>query len=169
VNVIVTGAIGSGKTTAVQKAIRGLRPDALGGIRTYPVVRDGRKVALVLGCHDGEEKKVFARASGGAGTVGDFEVDVGVFNTFGVALLRRAVDTPLVLLDELGVLEQQAVPYSEAVAALWRQHGKVIAVIQQRALAFWQARLGSEAPHALFDLNAADRDELPSAIRATIA
>ncbi len=168
-NVIVTGAIGSGKTTAVTRAICALRPRHVAGIRTRAIVRRGRKVALVLGTWDGEEERVFARASEGAESWGDFEVDLTVFNTFGVSVLRRAADAPLVVLDELGVLEQRATAYMEAAKALWRQHGEVIAVIQARALQFWLARLGPESPHALFDLNASERDDLPSAICARMA
>lgn len=168
-NVIVTGAIGSGKTTAVTRAIRALQPRRVAGIRTRAIVRRGRKVALVLGAWEGEGERVFARASEGAESVGDFEVDLTVFNTFGLSVLRRAADAPLVVLDELGVLEQRATAYTEAAKALWRRQGNIIAVIQARALQFWLACLGPESPHALFDLNASDRDELPSSISARIA
>ncbi|MFO7958849.1 MAG: nucleoside-triphosphatase [Candidatus Brocadiia bacterium] len=167
-NVIVTGPIGSGKTTAVRQAVRGMAPAWVGGICTYPVLRNGRKVALALASHDGQER-VFARAPGGADSPADFEVDLRVFNSFGVDLLRRAAEAPLVVLDELGLLEQQARDYCDAVADLWRQHDRVVAVTQQRALAFWQDRLGPDVPHESFDLNASDRDTLPAAIRATIS
>lgn len=167
-NVIVTGPIGSGKTTAVREAVHGLAPAWVGGIRTYPVLRNGRKVALALASHDGRER-VFARAPGGADAPRDFDVDLSLFQTFGVDLLRRAAEAPLVVLDELGLLEQEARDYCDAVAGLWREHDRVVAVIQQRALAFWQDRLGPHVPHDLFDLNASDRDTLPAAIRATIS
>ena len=163
-NVILTGAIGAGKSTAVRRAVRYVQPESVAGVITYPIRQDGRKSALALRGWDGKGQ-VFARARGTGNSPGErFEVDLGVFNTFGVALLHSATDAPLFVIDELGVLEQEAAPFTGAVGSLWQEHPKVLAVVQQRAMDFWAAKLGTERPYRLLHLNEANRDSLPAYI-----
>jgi nucleoside-triphosphatase THEP1 len=146
-------------------------PVAQGGLRSRP--QPHQAVAafdVVAGIrHQVIEGSVFARARGGASTVDDFEVDLELLNTCGVALLELAADAPLVVLDEPGVLEAGTARYADAMAGLCRRHSKVPAVVQQRALSLWTERLGDERPYELFELNAENRDELPAAICATMA
>ena len=167
-NVAVTGAIGAGKSTAVRRAIDLMAPRRVGGLITAFAATPAPRRVLMLRNRQGRERIAARERAAGGDPGARFEVDLGAFDTFGVNQLEQAADRDLALIDELGVLEQGAARYAAAVAGLWVRHGRVLVVVQQRALDLWRPILDA-APYELLELRPGNRDALPALIRSSMA
>ena len=134
---ILTGAIGAGKSSAVQKFLQQNGIKVAGFINEKVIVNNiptGYAIRVV-----GGESRVFAHRDFSAKPqFAGFGVDLAVFEDFGCDVLKRAVQSGLpILMDELGVMEQNAQRFCAAARAIISGDKPYLVVIQQRALNFW--------------------------------
>ena len=164
--VLLTGGIGSGKSTAVSRVLDLLGEPHPAGFRTRPVYREGVRAGFRLEDWTGSGQ-VFARA-GGSGPSGlvRFDPDLNVFRTVGIPALRLGGDADLLVIDELGIMEQPAEEFVTEAAAACSRCRRVLAVVQRRALEFWSLRLAAAGFDHRLTLDRANRDDLPRRIAA---
>ncbi len=154
----LTGPRAAGKSTALRRALAesGLRAR---GLRTcFDAPRDAREKNLwLLPWDEGEDfEPVLCARIGPGGRVAFPEA----FDGAGVRLLTAAArdpDTDLIVIDELGFLEEKAELFRETVRALLAGRKPVAGVVRQ-GLGVWdRANLGE-----LWNMTEADRETVPA-------
>jgi len=166
--VILSGEIGSGKSTAVRAAMARLGWRNPAGFFTHWGGADRGAPVLVLETWRGECRPVARRVAAPVAPGGlPYQLDAEAFRAAAAAGLEPAAGGDPVVIDELGLIELGAEDVAGALAELFRGPAPVLAVIQRRALDRWLERLGPGAAAApRFDVEAATRDALPERIAA---
>lgn len=168
VKVMVSGEIGSGKSTAVRAAMARLGWRNPAGFFTHWGGAERGSPVLYLETWAGECRPVARRVMSPVAPGGlPYQLDAEAFRSAVAAGLEPAVGGHPVVIDELGLIELGAEDVADALAELFRGPAPVLAVIQRRALGVWLERLGGGAAAAQrFDVEAATRDALPERIAA---
>ena len=134
---IITGNIGVGKSTVVQKFIKQLSIDCA-GFKTEKIVEEDRIVGYRL-TEIGGKSETFAHINFPKKiSLHDYGVDFSVFRNFGRDILCRSLDSnKVILMDELGIVEEKEPLFCNKVKDIFLSNYVVLAVVQKRALDFW--------------------------------
>lgn len=163
--VILTGAIGSGKSTVVRATMRRLGWDRPAGFFTHWGGAARGAGILYFETWAGERRPMARRrAESGAAGNPPYELDGG-FAVRAAAGFSSVAAGPVVI-DELGLVEADSADFAAAVARLFRGPAPVLAVIQERALARWLGVVGPAAHPLVFRVEAASRAGLPETLVA---
>lgn len=137
-NIFVTGEKGAGKSTIVNKVLDelGIKPV---GFRTLPYeiedVRRGFYLSGLVTCSEYKNNTPISVMIGSKRCVGITDT----FETLGVEILVRSLEQePIILLDELGKLERDAIAFQEMVIRCLDSDKLVIGVLKQCELPFIQ-------------------------------
>ena len=163
--IVLSGEIGSGKSTVVRAAMRRLGWEQPGGFCTHwdGAGRGARHLYFETW---GGERQLMAQRMPAAGNAVPYKLDRANFSRLAVASLAEAATGRPVVIDELGLIELDADGFPEAVAKLFRGDAPVLAVIQQRALDRWLEAIGRECLTRRVETTAANRAALPAQIAA---
>lgn len=131
-NIIICGCSGSGKTTAIKRVLAGAR-ESIYGFWTEKLAEDlqtGVAPVYIHGCCEqlsfAENHQIGTCANCCAGKHPE------VFDTTGVELLRGIPQGSLVLMDEIGVMEDAAKRFTSRVFELLDGDYRVIAAVRDR-------------------------------------
>ena len=161
--IVLSGGIGSGKSTVVRAAMQLLRWEQPGGFFTHWDGAERGAQQLYFETWSGE-RHLMARRKPAAPDAVPYELDGANFVRLAVASLAEAAAGRPVVIDELGLIELDAAGFPEAVARLFRGDAPVLAVIQQRALDRWLEAIGRARVTRRVDATPANRDALPAQI-----
>ncbi len=87
-----------------------------------------------------------------------------MFADFGCRALAQAADRDWLVIDELGVMEEHALPFAEAVADAFRDRDRIVAVVQRRALVDWVRRIGLERLDGIFCVHPDNREAMANCL-----
>ena len=165
-NVFLTGAPHGGKSTALDRALDLLAPRQIGGFRTI-------KMPTEIPGAIGEVHIIPAFGSPGLHTGhlvgirwgnGRFTALPGAFEREGCALLTSIPPgTDVIIMDELGIMEQDAPCFCAAVLAALDGHISVLGVIKPQSSPFLD-EVRSHRKSTVIELTAENRDSLPERI-----
>ncbi|MBN1824978.1 MAG: hypothetical protein JW958_01850 [Candidatus Eisenbacteria bacterium] len=162
--ILLTGEIGSGKSTVVREVLRLAAFERVTGLFSRRVdERDGSRGYRLVSSLDGREMRFAFPKSGPDDGPGKFRIDREVFDRFGAEVLRAAArdaDSPLVI-DELGIFERGASAYVEAVGECVARKRDALVVVQERARDFWTPILRTEEFDRCAEVTLRNRDGLP--------
>ena len=165
VKILLSGEIGSGKSTAVRAALERLGWEAPGGFFTHWDGQSRGASHLYFETWEGERHEMARRLPAACDSARPpYALDQANFTKRAVASLSAAASGRPVVIDELGLMELDAAGFPEAVAELFRGRAPVLAVIQRRALDRWLAILGRENIDEVLETDAATRATLPGRI-----
>ena len=165
--VVVTGEIGSGKSTVVRAAMAALRWEKPEGFFTHWGGEARGAPVLYLETWHGERGPLARRISTPATPNGlPYQLDMATIEGMAMASLARAAERPPVVIDELGLIELGAMEFTDALAQQFRGPGPVLAVIQQRALERWLPLVGPGQIDRVVSVEPGTRDALPGQIAA---
>lgn len=161
----LTGARQVGKSTALRKALAA-SGKRFGGVMTRFDARHGERKLYLLPYSLSEALPesipncaVCARMGGGGR-----RANPAVFDTLGVELLRKAMadaDVDVIVIDELGFLEESAETFRNAVSAALRGSKPVLGVVREGLGAWSEAPLGE-----VIEVTEGNRDAVPGEILA---
>ena len=163
--IVLSGGIGSGKSTVVRAAMQLLKWEQPGGFFTHWDGAERGAQRLYFETWSGERHPM-ARRKPAAPDAVPYELDGANFVRLAVASLAESAAGRPVVIDELGLIELDAAGFPDAVARLFRGSAPVLAVIQQRALDRWLETIGRERVTRRLDATFANRDALPAQIAA---
>ncbi len=132
-NIIVCGCSGSGKTTAIKRILAGVQ-EPIYGFWTEKLAEDpltGNAPVYIHGC--GEQLSFAPDHQIGSCKDRCAEKHPEVFDNVGVALLRGIPEGSLVLLDEVGVMEEAARSFTARLFELLDGNYRVIAAVRDRS------------------------------------
>lgn len=165
--VVLTGPIGSGKSTVVRAAMKQLGwVDPAGFFTHWDGAGRGADV-LYVETWSGE-KRPLARRCIAPAAPDSLPYILNQADPMRMAVACLADAGRPVVIDELGLVELGDPGIPAAVAKLFRRSAPVLAVIQQRVLEPWLAAIGRENVAHLLEVDAATRAALPDRIAALL-
>lgn len=162
-HVLLTGEIGSGKSTALKRTLALLDLCAQGLQTYYPQARGEEGRELYLRAWGDTGQGVFLTRLPGC----DLAQTARVFDEAGCALLERAKDADVIVIDEIGRLERDAAHYHAALAACLEGDIPVLAVVR-KLKAPWADWIRSHPNATLIEVTQENREEVPEAAAALI-
>ena len=157
----LTGALHVGKSTCVDKVLLPLAGDAA-GFRTW--FQGEARDVLMLSNINHSDAQVVARLIRGGGRA----VSTEVFNTHGTALLRAAQGARLVVMDELGRLEQEALGFQAQVLKTLDAPSPVLGVLRHNAHG-WLDAVRLHPRVRVIEVTLDNRDTIPKLLLETLA
>ncbi|MDZ7337534.1 MAG: nucleoside-triphosphatase [candidate division KSB1 bacterium] len=142
---LLTGEKGVGKSTLLREVINKLRCEVAGFV-TEPVLDHDHRVGYrMIDLCTGKEATIAQRVPHStAARGGPFVVNHQAFEVFGAALVREASRrADLIVMDEIGCMEQGAPLFQEAVRACLASGKPVICVVQAAKCAFVEELLAT--------------------------
>lgn len=131
--VIITGERGVGKSTLVNHLLTYIA-QPIAGFRTVPIYEQGIKRGYAFQPWQEEAIKFIHLDQDGRVD----QIDLEPFESIGCTVLCSALKSGnFIVMDELGLFEQEATDFCRLVKAILRQPRDFLVVIQQRALDFW--------------------------------
>lgn len=132
-HLFLTGEKKIGKSTAIKKFLHTLQPD-FSGYQTQPVIINDKVRGYALHSFetlDEEENDVIISVR--AGVRRNILVE-GIFDTIGVKIIEASLtsEAELVLIDELGKLEDSSLMFQESIIKLLDSEHKVLGVLQKK-------------------------------------
>ena len=163
-NIFITGSIHIGKTTILNKVIDRVPNLKIGGFRTVPIYGDNKKKGFIFESIKGTGK-IFAHVD--LNTENRFDVyqfDYEIFEQVGVSSLNKALaKSDLVLMDEIGMMEQQAAKFRQMIIKCLNSSKFVLGAFQQRA-SWFSELLKDRDDTEIFFVNELNRDLIPDLI-----
>jgi len=165
-NIFLTGVIRIGKSTALNAALRLLHARRVGGFRTLSAATDIPQAigAVYILPADGPAAYDGDHLVGIRWGKGEFTAFPAAFESAGCAILAampRGAD--IVIMDELGVMEQNAPRFCAAVLAQLDGHAPVLGVIKPMASPLLDA-VRQHRRSVVLEVTPDNRDSLPDVI-----
>jgi nucleoside-triphosphatase len=134
---LLTGAPGCGKTTAIRGVVAKLERPA-GGFFTQEIRVGGRRVGFRILTLDGEEGILAHVSIPGSPRVGKYGVNLESLNALGVESVRRAMEaSKLTIVDEIGPMEILSPQFREVVRTLLELDVNVLGSITKKNHGFF--------------------------------
>ena len=162
--VLIEARPGAGKTTAIGRLADLLREDGvpLGGFLTWEMREGGRRVGFEIETFAGE-RALLAHVDIEAPTrVGRFRVDVEAFERLALPALDPPGRKGVVLIDELGKMEQGSERFGKAVQELFEGSASPIVATVHTARHPFTDALKRRSDVSTVRLSAGNRDSLPA-------
>ena len=159
-HIFLTGPKRIGKSTAVQKILTLIDTDgslSLGGFRTYWDGDEGRKLYIAAAA-DRSAQTLLADRSGD-----NMVLYPEAFDEQGVSLLADTRGKGLILMDELGFLEEESPRFRHAVLAALDGDIPVLGVLREGNVP-WHEPVKAHPRVAVYEVSLDNRDQLPSEI-----
>jgi nucleoside-triphosphatase len=163
---LLTGAPGSGKTTALRLAAAALRGRRLAGFYTEEIREGGARRGFRAVTLAGEARDMARVEFHGRARVGRYGVDLGVVDWL-ATILSPATPVDAWVVDEIGKMECLSRLFVDAVRGLLDGPSPVVATVAQRGGGFI-AEVKRRPDAELRTVSPASRDAMPAAIVAWV-
>lgn len=155
-NFLITGPRQIGKSTLVRKIMAFFPVEQVGGFVTEPV--DRRRTAYQIRSLSDGESRIFARRI--FTDQRQFKIETDVFDSFGSKILEQARErAKLIVMDEIGVMEQTAYNFQQQVLACLGARHPVLAVLKAKPNSFL-AQLKARSDVRVIQINRKNRNKL---------
>jgi nucleoside-triphosphatase THEP1 len=158
--IVITGEIQSGKSTVLNKVRKEIPSANCQGLLTLPIIENKVIQGFYLKSLDGSTETFAHVDFDKFHSFGMFGLHLDVFDDFGCNVLHHAMESDYIILDELGVMEQNADAFVKEVVEIFQEKKNVLAVIQQRALDFWRSKIGEDFIDMIFTVTLENRNTL---------
>ncbi len=170
--VFLTGEPGCGKTTAVKKACEILRSHGkkLGGILSGEIRERGMRIGFTLEDIFTHETGILAHINQNEGPrVGKYRVNLEDIQRISAVAIRRAiVQADVIIVDELGPMELNSMPFILAVEMALASTNHFVGTIHKRASHHLVAAIRSNPSYQILEVTQQNRNEIPTTIAQKI-
>ncbi len=166
--ILLTGSPGIGKTTAIQRIVRGLRGIKCAGFYTDEKRERGQRRGFMIRTLDGEEGTLALVGGGKGPRVGRYVVRIEEFES--VALPRidpEKSPAELYVIDEIGKMELMSKKFRESIISLLAQQSNLLATVAVRGKGFLDQVKGRNDVE-LVEVTKENRDLLPETMTVKI-
>ncbi|MCK4596615.1 NTPase [bacterium] len=136
-NILLTGKPGVGKTTVIGKVLSRLTR-RLGGFTTQEIRQEGCRVGFSIRAVDTGQEGILAHVNiSGPYRVAKYGVNVEDMEKVGVSALRRALKSgDLIIMDEIGRMENYCPSFQRAVLEVLDAPKDVLGTLQMKSTPF---------------------------------
>ena len=166
--IFLSGPRNIGKSTVIRRTLAILlaqEPLRLGGFFTWRVGADDPHIYL-RPAEIWREQEIYRLASYNAKN-GGLNCDVAVFEQTGVQLLAQSAGADLLILDELGFLENKAPAFRQAVVTALCGATPVLGVMREGNIA-WLREIKNDLQVTIYEVNEQNRNDLPPKLAAEV-
>ena len=177
-HIFLTGDFQVGKSTLINKVLEDLSVCRLGGFRTISVADIPDAFGSVYIVRGDKSLSTGAYGTGGRGAFYGDENRVGirgnngpsgfpeVFDRFGVMTLADAENCDLILMDEIGKMERNALVFTKRILELLDGNVPILGVLRKEGNTPLQEQIRNHPNVCLIEVTADNRDQLePELIR----
>jgi nucleoside-triphosphatase len=167
-NILITGRPGVGKTTIIRQVLQQLAGQ-LGGFTTQEIRRGGRRVGFSILAVDTGQEGVLAHIDiPGPHRVGLYGVNTEDMERVGVPALRRAIEgADLIVMDEIGRMENYCPSFQSAVVRALEAPQDVLGTLQMRSTPFLD-RIRRRRDVVVRLVTRENRDDMPGQLLALL-
>jgi len=170
--IFLTGEPGCGKTTAIKKISETLTSHGrkVGGIISREIRERSVRVGFNLEDLSTHETGILAHVSQNDGpTVGKYRVNMADIQRVGVSAIKRAiVDADVILVDELGPMELNSMPFILAVKMALATPKHFVGTIHKRASHYLIGAIKSNSAYQIHEVTPSNRNELAMSVTKKI-
>ena len=169
-HLFLTGEVQVGKSTLLRRmtaAVPGLRPGGFRTVSVFDMPGGACSVYLVPAAGEpifGSDNRVGIRLWEGRG----IQAFPEIFDTAGVRALRDAERCPLIVMDEIGRMEEEADDFSARVRELLDGKTPILGVVQKKAQTALAEAIRAHPEVALVEVRQDNRDLLLPELRAQL-
>ena len=162
-NLLLTGAPGCGKTTAIGKVLGSLGRERATGFLTREIRESGERKGFVIEATDGTSATLAHVARSSGPKVGRYRVDVEALETITRTSLTRPPAKAVAIIDEIGRMECCSQTFKDAVIELIESPAIVVATIARRGGGFI-ARVKSHPGIEIIEITHSNREGIPDRV-----
>jgi nucleoside-triphosphatase len=139
--IIITGSTGVGKSTILKKYLSKLDTDERYGYTTARIIENGNTSGFEFVLFSGKRIR-FAHINLESNMkFGKYFISIKAFQQLSEELFLQSRKKNILVIDELGLMEQSMDHYVNQIKVLYKKSLNSIIIIQQRSLAFWKSQL----------------------------
>lgn len=166
VRIAITGNPGVGKSTACRNVLKQL-PCTYGGMVSADIRVKGERVGFEIMDIATERKGILALRQGAGPRVGSYHVNLEDLNNIGVAAIKNALNTELIVIDEIAPMEFKSPEFIQAVEAALDSDKNMLVVLHQKSSHPLAERIRRE--FEVYTVTLEDRERLVSEIAGKIS
>ncbi len=130
--IAITGAPGSGKSTVCRNVLQQLAC-TYGGMTSADIRDRGERIGFEIRDIAAGKKGILAYRKGTGPRVGSYHVNLDDLNGIGVAAIRNAMSSELVVIDEIAPMEFKSPEFIKAVVDALDSDKNMLVVLHQRS------------------------------------
>ena len=130
--IAITGPPGSGKSTVCRNVLKQLTC-TYGGMTSADIRVKGERLGFEIRDIATEKQGTLAHKQGSGPPVGSYHVNLEDLNNIGVAAIRNAMSSDLVVVDEIAPMELKSPEFIRAVDVVLDSDKNMLAVVHQRS------------------------------------
>jgi nucleoside-triphosphatase len=166
--ILLTGAPGSGKTTAIRRIVEAL-PRKSGGFYTREIRKAGARFGFEIVTLDGQDGILAHVEIKGQPRVGRYGVDLTALEDIGIERIEAAARRgALVVIDEIGPMEVHSTAFRQAVETIFNSGADVLGTIAARPHPFTDA-IKARPDVTLIEITPARREAVLAEVLALLA
>ncbi len=132
IRIAITGAPGSGKSTVCRKILKHLTCTR-GGIISVDIREKGERVGFEIQDIATGKQGILAHKHGSGPRVGSYHVNLSDLNNIGVAAIKNAMSSDLIVIDEIAPMEFKSPEFIRAVEEALDSDKDMLVVLHQRS------------------------------------
>src|SRR3972149_6098805 len=132
IRIAITGAPGSGKSTVCRNVLKQLTC-TYGGMTSADIRIKGERVGFEIKDIVTRKQGILAHKQGTGPRVGSYHVNLVDLNSIGVAAIRNAMSSDIVVIDEIAPMEFKSQEFIKAVEEVLDSEKNMLAVLHQKS------------------------------------
>lgn len=132
IRIAITGSPGVGKSTVCRNVLKHLTC-TYGGMTSADIRIKGERVGFEIRDIAKGKQGILAHRQGSGPRVGSYHVNLSDLNNIGVAAIRNAMNSELVVIDEIAPMEFKSPEFIQAVEAALDSDKNMLVVLHQKS------------------------------------
>lgn len=130
--IAITGAPGSGKSTVCRSVLKHLTC-TYGGMTSADIREKGMRVGFEIRDIATGKNGILAHKQGSGPRMGSYHVNLEDLNNIGVAAIRKAMNSDLIVIDEIAPMEFRSPEFVKAVREALDSDRNMLVVLHQKS------------------------------------
>lgn len=132
IRIAITGAPGSGKSTVCRNVLKHLT-GTFGGMTSAEIRQKGERVGFEILDITTGKRGILAHKNGSGPRVGSYHVNLEDLNNIGVAAIRNAMNSDLIVIDEIAPMEFKSPQFIRTVGEALGSGRNMLVVLHKKS------------------------------------